>query len=251
MKNVHEKSIASPPNGTIESLNLKIDGHQAHYLKTGNGPPIVLIHGGASDSHDWVETMTFLHNSYSLYALDLIGYGLSERDESGYYLSDFVEFTLGFLRALNLDSSILVGHSLGGRVCLEIALRYPEKVRRLVLIDTVGFSNLAKWGKFLGAAAWGLRRVMKRPQPYPRLLVDDNWDKDWICLERLPQLRVPTLLIWNRRDPYYSVKGALKAKRLKPEIRLEIFPYYGHAPHLKNRDVFNNLLLGFLNHDSQ
>jgi len=238
-------------NSGIESLKLKIGKRQAHYLKAGSGPPVVLIHGGASDSNDWAETMTALSQSYSLYALDMLGYGLSDRDKTSYYLSEFVDFTLGFIQTLGLDSAALalVGHSLGGRICLEIALQHPEKVRRLVLIDTVGFARLARWGTFLGAAAWAIREALGRRQPYPRFLKKDGEDKDWRCLDKLTTLKVPTLVIWNSRDPYYPLREAIQAKQLIPEVRFEIFPGYGHAPHVKNRDYFNNLLLSYLNHD--
>lgn len=238
-------------NSGIESLELKIGKRQAHYLKAGSGSPVVLIHGGASDSSDWTETMTTLSRSYSLYAPDMLGYGLTDRDKPGYYLSEFVDFTLDFIQTVGLDSAALalVGHSLGGRVCLEIALQHPEKVRRLVLIDSVGFARLARWGTFLGAAAWAIREALRRRQPYPRFLKKDGEDKDWRCLDKLTTLKVPTLVIWSSRDPYYPLREAIQAKRLIPQVHFEIFPGYGHAPHVKNRDYFNNLLISYLNHD--
>jgi len=251
MTSVNQKSANTSDDGSIESLKLAVDGHQAHYLKAGSGPPVVLIHGGASDCRDWPETMVALKNSFSLYAPDLLGYGLSDKYKNGFYMSEFVEFTLGFIQALGLGSAALVGHSLGGRVCLEIALQYPEKVDRLVLVDTVGFSKLAWWGTFLGAAAWGIRQALRKPQPYPRFLKREGEDKDWRCLEKLSGLRVPTLVIWNSRDPYYNLKGARKATELIPGSRLEVFPGYGHAPHMRNREYFNNILLDFLNHARQ
>jgi pimeloyl-ACP methyl ester carboxylesterase len=238
-------------NSGIESLELKIGKRQAHYLKAGSGPPVVLLHGGASDSNDWRETMTALSQSYSLYAPDMLGYGLTDRDKTSYYLSEFVDFTLDFIQAVGLDSSVLalVGHSLGGRICLDIALQHPEKVRKLVLIDSAGLARLARWGRFLGAAAFFIRRALGRPQPYPMFLNKDGEDKDWRCLDKLNRLKVPTLVIWSSRDPYYPLKGALQAKKLMPEARFEIFPGYGHAPHAKNREYFNKLLLSYLDHD--
>ncbi|MBM3155752.1 MAG: alpha/beta hydrolase [Chloroflexi bacterium] len=249
MNSVIEEKTGLPSNGTIESLKLRIDGYQAHYLKAGSGSPVVLLHGGASDSGDWTDTMSALSPYYSLYAPDIIGYGKSDKNKSGYYLTEFVDFTLDFIKTLGLSSIALVGHSLGGRICLDIALHHPYTVRRLVLVDTVGFGKLAWWGTFLGAAAWGFREFMGRPQPYPKFLKEDTEDKDWQCLDKLTELKVPTLLIWNRRDPYFSVNHAFRAQKLIPEVSLEIFPGYGHAPHMKNREQFNNLLLDFLNHE--
>ncbi|MCK4274212.1 MAG: hypothetical protein KAW90_04920, partial [Dehalococcoidales bacterium] len=59
----------------IEGLRLNVNGHRTHYLKAGVGPPVVLVHGGASDSRDWFDTMTALAHRYTLYAPDLIGFG--------------------------------------------------------------------------------------------------------------------------------------------------------------------------------
>ena len=106
----------------IESQKIKVNDHQVHYLKAGSGPPVVLIHGGASDSRDWVSTMTALSHRYSFYAPDLIGFGQSDRSKEGYYFSEFSEFVLGFIETLGLEKPSLVGHSFGGRLCLEISL---------------------------------------------------------------------------------------------------------------------------------
>src|SRR4030042_65900 len=246
MINHHQSPTGLPVQGIIQSLALKGREHQIHYLGAGNGSPVVLMHGGASDCRDWVGTMAILSHSYSVYAPDLPGYGRSSRDESGYHLSDFVELSIKFIQTLGLNSPVLVGHSLGGRVCLEIALRHPEMGRKLVLVDTAGFGKLTRWGLFLGAAAWAVRKILRRHQPYPRFLWKDGEDRDWSCLEELPALQVPTLIVWHRHDPYHPLGEALRARELIPESYLEVFPDYGHAPHLKRNDRFNGLLLGLM-----
>jgi pimeloyl-ACP methyl ester carboxylesterase len=246
MENYKRDMTVVPVFDGIESLQLSVNGYDAYYLKAGNGPSLVLLHGGASDSRDWVDTMNALSHSYSLYAPDILGYGLNTNSKSSYYMYEFVEFTLGFIRELGPDSHVLVGHSVGGRICLEIALRHPEMVRKLVLIDTVGFGKLARWGLYIGAFMYWLRKMLGITQPYPRFLKEAGEDKDWRCLQKLPELKVPTLVIWNKRDPYYPVSQALKARELIPDVRLEIFPDYGHAPHIKLREQFNDLLQGFI-----
>jgi pimeloyl-ACP methyl ester carboxylesterase len=235
--------------GVVETARLNLNGHQAHYLKAGSGDPVVLLHGGASDSRDWLGTLDVLADSYSCYAPDLIGYGDTEATKDGYYLSDFVDFTMGFTEALDLQSSVMVGHSLGGRVCLEIALRHPEKVRRLVLINTAGFSKLGRWGAFMGTLVWQGRRLLRLRQPYPKFLKENGKYSDWVCLKELPRLRVPTLVVWSRHDLYYSLVGARQAVALIPGARLKVLPCRGHAPHVRARDSFNKVLLDFLSQD--
>ncbi len=107
----------------IERLKLNVNGYRAHYLKAGGGPPVVLVHGGASDSRDWFDTIPTLARRYTLYAPDLIGFGQNERNEDGYYLSDFSDFLLEFINKLEMEKPVLVGHSFGARVCLDVALQ--------------------------------------------------------------------------------------------------------------------------------
>jgi len=233
----------------IENLRLKVGDYQAHYLKAGSGPPVVLIHGGASDSRDWVGTMTALSHRYSLYAPDLIGYGQNERKECGYYLSDFSEFILGFIETLGLEHPVLVGHSFGGRLCLEIALQHPEKVCKLVLVHTAGLGKVSLWGSILLTGFWAIRKLLRHPQPYPKFLAKDGEDTNWLCLDELPGLRTPTLIIWKRYDPYLPLSLARRAEELIPGAHLVVLPGYGHAPHGKNNGSFNRLLMDFLDHD--
>jgi pimeloyl-ACP methyl ester carboxylesterase len=157
-----------------------------------------------------------------------------------------VDSTLEFLGQLQFNSHVLVGHSIGGRVCLEIALRHPEMVSGLVLIDTVGFGRLARWGMYIGALMYWLRRALRVQQPYPRFRKEDGEDRHWRCLGRLPDLTVPTLVVWNKRDPYYPIAQAIAACELIPNATLEVFPGYGHAPHMQRTESFNRLLLDFL-----
>jgi pimeloyl-ACP methyl ester carboxylesterase len=233
----------------IESVRANVGDCHMHYRKAGNGPPVLLLHGGANESSDWIETMVAFSKDYTLYAPDLAGYGLSDRKEDGYSLSDFTESILGLIRVLDLGTSVMVGHSLGGRVCLEIALHHPEMVRKLVLIDSTGFSRLTRLGGFLGMAAYGVRKALGRPQPYPRILMANGTYGHWMCLERLPELRVSTLMVWSRIDPYYPLAGAVRASELIPQVKLEVFPGYGHAPHRAETDCFHGVLREFLSQD--
>lgn len=231
----------------IESAEMSVDGLTAHYLKAGSGAPVVLVHGGASDSRDWLPTMSLLSGKYLMYAPDSVGYGLSSKVKDLYTLNDFVAFTVGFIERAGLGQCHLVGHSAGGRVCLEIALRHPQKVRKLVLVDSMGFQRLTKFGTFLGTVAYRVRQALRRPQPYPGFsLEEDDGSRDWMCLNELPLLNVPTHVVSQRMDPYLPARGAQRAAKLIPGARLTVIPGYGHAPHKKNPEGFSSILSDFL-----
>jgi pimeloyl-ACP methyl ester carboxylesterase len=233
-------------SSNIDSRRLKVNGHGAHYLKAGSGPPVVLLHGGASDSRDWIPTMASLADRFAFYAPDLVGFGQSERDGKGYYLSDFSDFVLDFIDALRLERPALVGHSFGARVCLDAALKRQEQVSRLVIMDASGLGKMSWLGSALFTFFWGLRKVMNRPQPFPRFLEKEGDDYNNVSDEVLRRLKTPTLIVWKRHDPYMPVAIARRAAKLIPGAKLVVLPGYGHAPNKQDRDVFNKLLVEFL-----
>jgi pimeloyl-ACP methyl ester carboxylesterase len=230
----------------ISSLRLTLNGRNIHCLKAGSGPPVLLVHGGASDSRDWIDTMTSLSGCYTFYAPDLIGFGQSDRDAKGYYLSDFPDCLLGLIEALRLDRPALVGHSFGGRVCLDAALKGPEQVGRLVIADTSGLGRMSWLGSFLFTFFWALRAVMRRRQPFPRFLSKPGDDYNNVSDETLRGLKTPTLIVWKRCDPYMPLKIARRAARLIPGSKLVVLPGYGHAPNKEDREAFNKILVDFL-----
>jgi len=233
----------------IESLQLKVNGHRIHYLKSGTGAPVVLAHGGASDSRDWVNTMATLSHRFTLYAPDLIGFGQSDRNENGYYLSDFSDFLLEFMDTLELRSAVLVGHSFGARVCLEVARLHQERVQKLILIDASGLGKISALGNALFTTFWALRKLLRRPQPFPRFLSKEGDNYNYVGSEALQNIQTPTLLIWKRFDPYMPLSVARRAQEIMPGAKLAVLPGYGHAPHQQNNEAFNRILLDFLDHD--
>jgi pimeloyl-ACP methyl ester carboxylesterase len=236
-------------NKSIESLKLEVRGQRTHYLKAGSGPPVVLIHGGASDSRDWIDTMTALSGRFTFYAPDVIGFGQSEKNESGYYLSDFREFLLGFIETLHLERPALVGHSLGARFCLDVAMKNRDKVSKLVLIDGSGMGNVSLFGTVLEIFFWALRKVLRQPQPYPRFLSKegDEFHRPYGG-DELRSLNTPALLVWKSFDPYFPVSIARRAVKMIPGAKLAMLDGYGHAPHKKDNDTFNKILVDFLDH---
>jgi pimeloyl-ACP methyl ester carboxylesterase len=232
----------------IESRQLNVNGHRVHYLKSGTGAPVVLVHGGASDSRDWVNTMAALSHRFTLYAPDLIGFGQSDRNENGYYLSDFSNFILEFVNLLGLKNPALVGHSFGARVCLDAARQHQDQVRQLVLVDSSGLGKISALGNALFTTFWAWRKLLRRPQPFPRFLAKEGEDYNWVGRESLQSLRMPTLLIWKHFDLYMPLSIARRAEELIPGSRLVVLPGYGHAPHQQNSDAFNRVLLDFLDH---
>jgi pimeloyl-ACP methyl ester carboxylesterase len=241
--------VTGPGRADIEGRHIEINGQRVYYLKAGRGRPVVLLHGGASDSRDWLPTMSALADRFSFYAPDIIGFGQSDRNESGYYLSDFSDFLKRFIEALKLEKPSLVGHSFGARVCLDVALGSREKINKLILVDASGLDKISTLGSALFSAFTLLRKLMNRPQPFPRFLAKEGEDYNRVGDAALRELTTPTLLVWKRYDPYLPVGIARRAEKVIPGAKLIVIPGYGHAPNKQNTEVFNRLMVEFLDHD--
>ncbi len=110
-----------------------------NYTRRGDGPPVILIHGIAASLHDWTDVAPNLAaQGYSTYALDLLGHGDSPKpeDTGSYHIESIYAHFCDWLQNLRLpEPPLLVGHSMGGYLSLLHALRNPEAVRGLVLIN--------------------------------------------------------------------------------------------------------------------
>jgi pimeloyl-ACP methyl ester carboxylesterase len=231
----------------IESLYIEVNGRRVHYLKSGRGKTVILLHGGASDSQDWRPVMEKYGGRYTFYAPDLPGFGASDRDPKGYYLTDFSDFLIGFIDLLKLEKPALVAHSFGGRVCIDVARQKPDSMSKLILIDSSGLGEMSPFGTVLFFFFKYLRDILHKPQPFPKFLTAEGVDWNNIGDEALKNIKVPTLLIWKKTDPYLSVKQAKHALELIPGARLEIIKGYGHAPHQqKDKSEFFRLMAEFL-----
>ncbi len=237
---------ATETMASVASLWTEASGHRVHYLRSGSGPAVLLLHGGASDSRDWLPTMAALSGRYTFYAPDIIGFGQSQRRESGYYLDEFTDFVVDLIDRLGLERPAVAGHSFGARVGLDVALLHPEKISTLVMVDAAGLGQVSRMGSFLLTGLGRLKQVLHLRQPYPRFLTREYDDPSWACLEELPTMKTPTLIIWKHHDPYLPVANGRQAARLIPGARLEVLPGWGHAPHKQETAVFVKLLADFL-----
>lgn len=112
-----------------------INGSRIHYESLGRGrQPIVFVHGWLGSWRYWVPVMQDLSVEYRTYALDLWGFGDSDKDPRRYAVGDYVEMVVDFMDALAIERAPLVGHTLGGAVAAELAARHPERVSRVLAV---------------------------------------------------------------------------------------------------------------------
>ena len=247
-----------------------------HYEVYGRGRPVILLHGWLGSWGLWQETMGYLGAFYRTYALDFWGFGESGKKRETYAVSDFVSLVNQFMEQLGIARAPLVGHSMGGTVSLSVAIQYPERVSKVVVVGSpiVG-SSLAPLLKLAGyrPIAFMLfnmmgvfRAGMRVYSPYickdPRF--PDMMDRDLsrttlesfllsiASLRRtdliplIPQIKVPVMGMYGDKDVIVHPMQWKPLLEGVPHAVIERFPQAGHFPMLEDPMVFSQKLKVFL-----
>ncbi len=112
------------------------------YWQMGDaGSSIILLHGGNGSIEFWVYNIAVLAQHHCVYAFDMVGSGKSDYPEADYSLTYQAEFLKSFMSALSIESATLIGNSMGGAVALQFTRFYPDRVDRLVLVDSMGLGR--------------------------------------------------------------------------------------------------------------
>lgn len=125
----------------IRKEKIDLHGHSVSYCVAGEGPVILLIHGIAGSSAQWMDTMTLLAEDHTVLAPDLLGHGQSAKPRGDYSLGAYASGLRDLLVALDYKKATVVGHSLGGGIALQFAYQFPDRTERLVLVSSGGLGR--------------------------------------------------------------------------------------------------------------
>ena len=125
---------------------------QDQYIKVGQintrfwalgdeGTIVLLIHGLGGSVEDWMVNINALAEHHRVYAMDLVGSGHSDKPSAPYSFSYLAQFANNFMEAQNIDRASLIGHSMGGGVSLQFTIQFPDKVEKLVLVNSAGLGK--------------------------------------------------------------------------------------------------------------
>ncbi|MGH9971227.1 MAG: alpha/beta fold hydrolase [Pyrinomonadaceae bacterium] len=252
---------------------VEVDGVRVHFQEAGNrnAPPILLIHGFASSTLVWSKVFLEIADAgFRVIAPDLLGYGYSAKPRKfDYTIGSQAWMITGLLDRLGLKQATLVGSSYGGAVAATVALDYPERVKRLVLVGAVTNNEPTKYmlmrlfgspflGEILSPFVVGSRRLlrsrMKRVYDRHSWVLDERrvearhlplraaatqraiirtvrrWDAERISRDAHLISR-PTLLIWGDNDPEVPLHNGERLQEAIKGSRLIIFRQCGHLPH--------------------
>jgi len=123
----------------LESKVIRVGRFDVRYVRKGQGPPVILIHGLASSIYSWADVIGPLSEKFDVIALDLPGFGASSKPDDLSF-DDYEPTLVGLMNALKLPKAHFVGNSMGGAVSLLMAARQRDRVDHVVILDSAGFN---------------------------------------------------------------------------------------------------------------
>jgi len=244
------------------------DNTVVHYLEAGQGPALILIHGLGSSADVWRADMAGLSRAYRVLAIDLPGYGKSDRPKADYSVEYQAGVVKEFISAVGLDRAALAGNSLGGWIAALVALDSPGKISALILVDSAGlqrqspppvninpatkeeqkalllslFANKSLVTEGMVEKQWDYRKEV-------RATVQATMDSFKTALpldDRLKDIKVPTLVIWGRQDSLIPVENGERFVKGIPGAKLVVIDDAGHLPQVEQPEAFVRAVKGFV-----
>ena len=153
----------------VHSGFVEVGALRVHQMQGGRGTPVVFIHGlGSSGYMEWRRNLDTVAARHRVFAPDLPGYGRTEKPRARYTIPYFTRFVESYMEDRGLRSATVIGASLGGRIALELALEHPKLVRRLVLVNALGFGRPRPQGAHMAYGLVTIPRVGEAVMKFTR-----------------------------------------------------------------------------------
>ena len=275
MQRVVLKNLIGRIGVPTEQRSVDAGSIKTAYLTAGNGEPVILLHGAGYGAIQWFTVIGALSAHFQIIVPDIVGYGESDKPSAPYDRPFFSAWLQSFVEALNLEKISLVGTSQGGAVALQFVLDNPEKVDRLVLVNSAGLGKVAQ------EVSWNVKLCMMWQSLFPSP-VSNRWFLEhyvlfdsgkidqammdleeygrevlrmpggrrvfWqgrgravapIPMEQLGRILHPTLLIWGKEDQSFPLSSAQAAAEMIPNAQLQVISGAGHTCFLEKPAEFN------------
>lgn len=235
---------------------------------------ILILHGWGSCAKNWNQIKELLEKQgYKVFIPDLPGFGLAPEPPKPWSVDDYVEYVKNYSEKEGVSQFFLLGHSFGGRIAIKFAVKYPEKISKLVLIDTAGVAReknlnlrqkiLIKLGKFryfikslpilkifypifrkiayilAGTKDYYLIKSQVMKETFKKIISED-------LTPYLSEITSQTLIVWGEKDKLVPLKNGYLIKEKITRSQLEIIPEVGHSPHLEATEKLVNIIVKFL-----
>lgn len=240
--------------------SVQVGNTRVSYQVLGDGPPLILVHGLSGSMRWWVHNVQTLAQDYCVYLVDLPGFGTMRRVRARFALINVAQWLLAWMEAVGIRKAHLVGHSMGGYICLWIAAHHPEVVARLVLISP---SVLSKIRSVLGYTLPLLQAIRYLTVGFFFILAYDalragpltllRASKDLLSHDAQQDIKLvtaPTLLVWGENDTLVPPAVGHILRQQMPQSRLLILKRAGHVSMYDRPLEFNSAVEAFLRGES-
>jgi pimeloyl-ACP methyl ester carboxylesterase len=252
------------------NLFIKLKNLQIHYKVSGSGEPIVLLHGWGRGLDCFVKLQDYLSSRFTVYALDLPGFGLSTIPESVWGSAEYADLVGLFIRELKITNPILLGHSLGGKIAVGLVAQGPIAIKKMILIGSSGvllpkspkvkvriyFFKLLKFlaglpimkSVFASRIDWYRKKLGSRDYQSASGIMRSILVKtvNESIVELLSRIKVPTLLLWGDQDSETPLSAGKIFHQAILNSQLKIISSSGHFPFLDNWEQVKVELDSFL-----
>jgi len=276
----HQGSMPGEPPGATFA---QVQGARVRYVDRGKGPAVTLIHGFASALDTWNGVMPLLEANHRVIALDLKGFGWTDRPPGDYSPRAQAALVWALLDALGVDKTAFVAHSWGSSVALAAVMLHPDRVTRIALYDAWVYEEqlptLFAWAREEGVGeilfslfykerpdeklanafydksvvteqfAEEVERAMDRPGTVAAALAAVRGQTYERMQQHYRAIRQPVLLLWGREDTVTTLEMGERLSRDLPNSRMIVYPRCGHLPMIEAAAESNRDLAQFLAED--
>lgn len=206
---------------------LRIDDTNVYVEQSGRGEPVLLIHGFGASTYSWRMVIPELAENYRVVALDLYGFGWTERpdDWNRYTRDGQVELILGVMDALEIDTAHFVGHSYGGSISMALAADHPDRVRSMVLVNSAAVDypmNRRKWFARVGLFNFAYVRGLALRQGFVERVMGKAYYDDSLVTDELIEAYLDRLRVEGAAQGFRGLSRPLpESQRPRGNIRYE------------------------------
>lgn len=240
-------------------------GLKVYCEKKGRGPDLVLLHGWGCDGKIFSGIVSELMQYFTIYNIDLPGFGNSDEPKNYYTLDDYVDMLIDFINKFKINNPIILGHSFGGR----IAIRFTSKTnltKKLILVDSAGIKPKGYFKTKLKILKYKLKKktykLFKKVNKY-QTLIQNSGSNDYknatpvmkktlsvitktFQEKELKNIKTNTLLIWGKNDYTTLYQDGEKMQKLLENSAIVSIENVGHFPFLEKPYHFMCILKTFL-----
>lgn len=265
-----------------ETKYIVIDSINIAYIEAGRGKPLLFLHGVGSDLSQWENNYPYFLERYRVLGIDLPGFGKSDKPQLEYSFEFYANTIIKFLDKLCIGKINLVGHSFGGHLTLYLAIHFPERLSKIIIVDSAGIQQFTDEQKKYILMQYNINKLINVTAEELRFGLKLSFVK-WLdvyeetvqrrialsksaeyrqyafavhkCIRamlrqnvknELYKIQLPVLIIWGEKDSLVPVIFGQEAHQLIQNSKLKVIPDSGHFPMIEKAKEFNQSVSNFI-----